>query len=169
MKKLIIPIFLLPSLLFSQDISNLKMKSYDGKKFIVKNNLNNDATIVLFWATWCLPCKKEFTAIQKLQKKYPDKNIRVITISKDTPRSLAKVKSFVKSHSYQFTYLIDPSGEVCSKLLINAVPHSFLVDKKGKVFYSHSGYRKGDEDKLEKELLKYWKKSIKEKAGEKRE
>ncbi|MBC8182984.1 TlpA family protein disulfide reductase [candidate division KSB1 bacterium] len=164
MNKLLLLIFLLPSLLLSQNISNLKMKSYDGKKFFMKNNLNNDATIVLFWATWCLPCKKEFTEIQKLQKKYPDKNIKVITISKDTPRSLAKVKSFVKSHSYKFTYLIDPSGEVCSKLLINAVPHSFLVDKNGKVFYSHSGYRKGDEAELERELLKYWKKPQKEKS-----
>ena len=171
MKKLLILLLflLLPSLLLSQNISNLKIRSYDGKKFIIKNNLNNDATIVLFWATWCLPCKKEFTEIQKLQKKYPDKSINVITISKDTPRSLAKVKSFVKSHSYKFTYLIDPSGEVCSKLLINAIPHSFLIDKKGKVFYSRSGYRKGDETKLEKEILKYWEKSKNEKAKGKSE
>ena len=91
------------------------------------------------------------------QSKYAKKNIKVITISKDTPRSLAKVKSFVKSHSYNFTYLIDPNGEICSKLLVNAVPHYFLVDKAGKVFYSHSGYRKGDEAEIENELLKYWK------------
>jgi len=164
MNKLLMLIFFLPSLLFSQDISNLKMKSYNGKKFFMKNNLNNDATIILFWATWCLPCKKEFTEIQKLQKKYANKNIKVITISKDTPRSLAKVKSFVKSHSYKFIYLIDPSGEVCSKLLVNAVPHCFLVDKRGKVFYNHSGFRKGDEVKMEKELLKYWQKTEKVKS-----
>ena len=57
-------------------------------------------------------------AIQNLQEKYPQKNIKVITISQDTPRSLAKVKSFAKSHRYNFTYLLDLNGDVSSKLLL---------------------------------------------------
>jgi len=156
MKKLILFILILPSVLISQDISKLKMKDVNGSEFIMKKHLDNDATIVLFWATWCIPCKKEFPEIQKLQQKYQQKNVKVITISQDNPRSLAKVKSFVKSHDYDFTYLLDANGEVSSKFLINSVPYLMLVDTTGTVIYSHSGYRKGDEQQLEKEMLNYW-------------
>ena len=156
MKRLIFIILLFPTLVLSQDLSKLELKDVAGKKFIMKEHLNNDATIVLLWATWCMPCKKEFPAIQNLQEKYPQKNIKVITISQDTPRSLAKVKSFAKSHRYNFTYLLDLNGDVSSKLLVNSIPFTMLVDTTGKVIYNHRGYRKGDEIELEKQILKLW-------------
>ena len=157
MKNLLLFFLLLPTVALSQDLSKLELQDVSGNKFIMKDHLNNDATIILFWATWCIPCIKEFPAIQNLRQKYPQKNIKVITISQDTPRSLVKVKSFVRSHSYDFTYLLDPNKEVSSKLLINTVPFSMLIDIDGKVKYSHSGYRKGDEEELEKQMIKLWK------------
>ncbi len=156
MKKLFLILLLLPTFLFAQDLSRLRLKDVKGKPFIMKNHLDNDATIILFWATWCIPCRKEFPAIDKLQKKFPDKKIKVITISKDSPRSLAKVKSFVRSHKYDFTYLTDPNGEISSRLLVNSIPYSMLVDRAGKVIYTHTGYRKGDELELEKKIKEYW-------------
>jgi len=164
MKKLVLLLFLVPSLIFSQDLSNLEFKDLSGNKFLIKDNLDNDATIVLFWATWCIPCKKEFPEIQKLVKKYPDKKISIITISQDTPRSLVKVKSYANTHDYGFIYLIDPEGIGSSKLMVNAVPHSMLLDKTGKVFYSHIGYRQGDEAELEKKMLDLWKQDSKGKT-----
>ena len=156
MKKLLIILLLIPVITVAQDLSKLELKDLSGKKFIMKNHLNNDATIILFWATWCLPCKKEFPAVQNLIEKHTDKKIKVITISQDTPRSLAKVKSFAKSHQYNFTYLLDPGGDISSKLLVNSVPYTFLLNAAGKVIYNHRGYRKGDEIELEKHIHKYW-------------
>lgn len=148
---------LLPVWLLAQDLSQLRLKDIDGKNFIMKEHLENDATLILFWATWCIPCREEFPAIDQLQKKYPDKKFKVITISQDSPRSLAKVKSFVKSQKFNFTWLTDPNGEISSKLLVNSIPHALLADRQGKVIYTHTGYRKGDELELEKKLLEYWK------------
>jgi thiol-disulfide isomerase/thioredoxin len=140
----------------AQDLSRIQMNDVDGKPFLFKEHLDNDATIVSFWATWCLPCKKEMPALQALKDKYPDKKIEIISISKDSPRSLAKVRSFVKSNNYNFVFLVDPDGTVSSDLLVNDIPFTMLLDKQGKVIFSHSGYKKGDEAELEKELLKYW-------------
>jgi len=154
MKKNLIILLFTPFILFSQNISNLKIQDVNGKTFVVKDHLEQDATIVLFWATWCIPCKKEFPAVHELIKKYPEKKIQVLAISKDTPRSLSKVKAFARTHDYNLTYLLDPTGEISSKLLVNLVPTSMLVDRTGKVIYSHTGYRKGDEAELEKEILK---------------
>jgi len=156
MKYLILLFLVIPAILFAQDVSKLELKDVDGQKFIMRDQLNHDATILIFWATWCLPCKKEFPAIQNLLEKHKDKKINVFAISQDSPRSLAKVKSFTKSHNYPFTYLLDLDGDVSKKLLINSVPYTLLVNSQGKVIYTHRGYSKGDELELEKQLLKYW-------------
>ena len=47
-----------------------------------------------------------------------------------------------------------------SKLLVNSVPFTMLVDTNGKVIYSHRGYSQGDEIELEKQIQKYWKQNI---------
>lgn len=140
----------------AQDISSIALKDVDGKMFRMSQHLGSDANIVLFWATWCLPCQKEFPEIQKLLEKYPDQDIRVFAISKDSPRSMAKVKSFIRKNDYDFMWLMDSDGAVSSNFMVDAIPHSFLADSSGTVHHSHTGYRKGDEQELENELLKLW-------------
>lgn len=154
MKKIILSLFLLPVVLLAQDISNLEMNDINGDLFIMQEHLNHDATIISFWATWCLPCKKEHPTLQELKKKYKNKDIQVILISRDSPRSLAKVKSYAKTHPFEFIYLLDPNGEISNQLLVTEVPYTMLVNRQGKVVFTHSGYRKGDEAELEKEIVK---------------
>ncbi|MEE4311849.1 MAG: TlpA disulfide reductase family protein [candidate division KSB1 bacterium] len=156
MKRLIILLLLIPVFAAGQDLSKIELHTLNGKKFNMNKNLDHDATVVLFWATWCLPCKKEFPAVQKLIEKFKDKDIQVLAVSTDSPRSQAKVKSFARMQKYDFTYLMDLKGEVTTKLLIKSVPHTLLLDRSGKVIYTHRGYRLGDEVELEKALMKMW-------------
>lgn len=153
---LFILFFCIIAVAFSKDVSSIKLKDVDGKMYVIKDHLNCDANIVLFWATWCLPCQKEFPEIQKIIDKYPEKEINVFAISKDSPRSMAKVKSFIRKHDYDFIWLLDSDGKVSSNYMVDAIPHSFLADASGTIIYTHTGYRKGDELDLEKELLKLW-------------
>lgn len=153
MKKLLF-LFLLPLFLSAQDIRHLELDDINGDLFIMQENLEYDATVISFWATWCLPCKKEHPALQQLKKDLSDYKIQIITISIDSPRSLAKVKKYVKSNNYDFTYLLDPSGDASRELLVNEVPYTLLADKNGKIVYKHSGYRQGDEEELKAEILK---------------
>ncbi|MBN1351445.1 TlpA family protein disulfide reductase [candidate division KSB1 bacterium] len=156
MKKIVLIILVTPIVLFSQNLSNLKFQNLSGNTVTIKDHLANDATIVLFWATWCIPCKEEFPVIQKLTQKYEDKKIKVIAISQDSPRSLAKVKSYTRTHDYGFMYLTDQKEIAKSKLLVTSVPFTMLLNKQGKVIYNHSGYLPGDEKELEQHILKLW-------------
>ncbi|KAA3611071.1 MAG: TlpA family protein disulfide reductase [Calditrichaeota bacterium] len=154
LKKIILVLFFVPLLSPAQNISHLTLNDINGESFSINENLDHDATVILFWATWCKPCKLEFPKVQKVLDRNEDIDIQVLTISQDSPRSLVKVKAFARSHKYDFTYLIDPDKEVGESLLVSVVPHSFLVNKKGEIVYSHVGYREGDEEVLEKEILK---------------
>ena len=153
MKKLLF-IFLLPILIYAQNVTQLELDDVNGDTFVLEENLDHDAVVISFWATWCLPCKKEHPALQQVKEEFADKDVLVIAISIDSPRSLAKVRNYVKSHKYDFTWLLDPSGETAQEMLVNEVPYTMLVDQSGKVVFTHSGYRKGDEAELKKEIRK---------------
>lgn len=153
MKKILF-IFILPLILLAQNVSQFELDDVSGDTFYMAENLEHDATVISFWATWCLPCKKEHPALQQMKKDLKEYDIQLITISIDSPRSLAKVKSYVKSNKYDFVWLLDPNGEVSQELLVKEVPFTMLVNKKGKVVYTHSGYRKGDEEHLKTEIHK---------------
>lgn len=155
----VLAIFVLPFLLQAQNIKSMELDDLNGNTFALKDHLDADATIVSFWATWCLPCQKEHPALQKLKESFKDKNIQIIAISTDSPRSLAKVKKYVRSHKkYKFVFLLDPDREFAQQLLVTEIPHTFVLDKEGNIIYTHTGYRLGDEKELSKVLKKYFEK-----------
>ncbi|MBD3225547.1 MAG: redoxin domain-containing protein [Caldithrix sp.] len=155
-KKLLLLTLFIPILLPAQSVKYLQLDDIDGKPFIFSENLDHDATIIVFWATWCAPCKKEFPALQALKEQYENKSIQIIAISEDSPRSLSKVKMFARSHSYDFKYLVDPNQEVGNDLLVKSVPFTMLVNREGEAVYTKSGYREGDEAELNKALQNLW-------------
>ncbi len=116
-------------------------------------------TVLSFWATWCVPCKKELTNIADLyeewQKKY---NMQIIAVSIDDSRSSTKVKPTVEGQRWGFEVLLDVNQDLKRQLNIQSVPFTVLVNESGKIVYTHSGYVEGDEYILEEELQKLTKK-----------
>ena len=154
MKKLFLILFLVPLFIHAQDVKSLELDDVNGDTFVMEDNLNYDATVISFWATWCLPCQKEHPALLEVQKELGADKVQFISISIDSPRSLAKVKSYVRSHKYPFIFLVDPSGEEAQQMLVNEIPYTMLVNREGKVVFRHTGYRKGDEQELKTEIEK---------------
>ena len=155
MKNIIYILILFPLILSAQNISRFSIQDVQGKNnYKLAENLDHDANIMIFWATLCKPCKLEFPKIQKLINAQKDLDIHVLAVSIDSPRSLAKVKAFVRTQKYDFTYLLDKDGELKTNLLVNAIPHTSIINSEGNIVYSHVGYREGDETVIENEILK---------------
>jgi len=161
MKKLLFPIFIfvLPFFSFSQEViqrlPQFELKDINGKTIKI-NELTKDGPVVIsFWATWCAPCKKELTAIHDL---YPDwqeeTNVTLVAVSIDDEKTKAQVPVYVNGKGWDFVVLLDPNGDFKRAMGVNIVPHTFLVDKKGNIVYTHNSYSPGDEEKLYQEILK---------------
>ena len=71
----------------------------------------------------------------------------------DTPRSLSKVKSFVKSQKFSFEVLSDPKSAVFRKLGGKVMPLVMIADTNGNIINRHIGYNPGDEKQLEQEII----------------
>jgi cytochrome c biogenesis protein CcmG/thiol:disulfide interchange protein DsbE len=143
-----------------QKLPEVTLSDVDGKKINVADlGKTGKLTVFSFWATWCIPCKKELTNIADLydewQKKY---NVQVVAVSIDDSRSAGKVKPYIESQKWTYQVLLDVNQDLKRAFNIQSVPFTVIVDATGKVVATHSGYVEGDEFVVEEELQKLVKK-----------
>jgi peroxiredoxin len=162
MKKLIL---LLATVLFvtnlalagdGDKIPSATIKKLDGSK-INSSTIANDGKpiIISFWATWCKPCKKELDAIAEDYEEWQkETGVKLIAISIDDIRSSAKVVTDVKTKGWKYDVYLDENQDFKRAMNVNNVPHTFLVNGKGEIVWSHNSYADGDEEKLYENVKK---------------
>ena len=110
-------------------IPDLKVRLLDGTSTTLHQLSQDGPLLIDFWATWCVPCKKVMKYLNQYHEKYADDNFKVLMINTDTPRSLGKVRGFIKSQDYSFNVGMDPNKVLSKKLNVMIMPTLILVDK----------------------------------------
>jgi cytochrome c biogenesis protein CcmG, thiol:disulfide interchange protein DsbE len=133
---------------------NFKLENVQGDYVSLKDELGDGPVLISFWATWCKPCIEEMTKYKDIYRDLKDKGLKVLAISIDDERTVAKVKPFVRSKNFPFPVLLDTNSEVARKYYAQNIPYSVLLDKSGNIVYTHLGYMKGDELKMKNKIEK---------------
>ena len=147
---------LITASLVAQDrtLPNIKVKTLSGKSINIQSVENDGNPIVIsFWATWCKPCKKELNTIAEIYEEWQDETgVKLVAVSIDDARSMSKVAPYVNSADWDYEVYLDPNRELARSLNVSTVPHTFLLNGKGKIVWEHKGYIDGDEIELLKEI-----------------
>ena len=120
------------------------------QKQIELSKYHGKVVFIDFWASWCQPCRKSFTWMNKMQSLYGSEGFKVIAINLDESR--AKADEFLQQIPANFDVAFDPQGNTAEAYKIKAMPSSYLIDKNGKVVHANLGFRGNDEDKLETKI-----------------
>lgn len=116
-------------------------------------------TLINFWATWCVPCKKEIKNVRKnLDQWHKDAEFNYVTISIDEVRAEGLVRTYAKSQGWDFPYYIDSNSDLKRSLNFQTVPYTVIIDKDGKIAYTHQGYEEGAEVEVFKKIVELSKK-----------
>ena len=135
----------------SIDLKNLEGMTVNPLDIVGKGN----PTVICFWATWCSPCKRELNNYMDYYVDWQEENgVEIIAVSIDDSRSMSRVAPFVTSSGWEYEVLLDPGRDFARAMQVINVPHTFLVNGKGEVVWTHNNYSEGDEDELYEELLK---------------
>jgi peroxiredoxin len=108
------PGFTLPDL----ERGKVSLKDFRGKLLMLN-----------FWASWCVPCREEMPAMERLYQKYRDHGFVILGVNvKDDKKSAI---SFVRELKITFPIGFDPNGDV--GLLYGAwgLPATYLIDANG--------------------------------------
>ncbi len=149
--------------LAAQDLTSVdfRLRDVDGNDFSFQKyleNVRNDgakgAVLISFWAMWCEPCKQEMKSLVQVYEKYKDRNFHYLAVNLDNPRSLAKVKAYVRAQKLPYDFLLDPNSEVFKKLNGQSMPYSLIISQDGKLVAKRTGYIAGDENEIEEDIKK---------------
>lgn len=86
--------------------------------------------LVNIWATWCLPCRQEMPAMEKLYKELGPKGFKIAAVSIDEGDTKDVLK-FADEFKLTFDILHDGDGSVQKAFQTYMYPESFLLDRNG--------------------------------------
>lgn len=133
----------------SAELPNTSIKDLKTGRKVAFNSIvtPGKVTVISFWATWCVPCKKEIKNFnEKLPAWQKDTDFEYITVSMDESKAEGLARSYAKSQGWGFNYFIDPNNDLKRSMNFQNVPYTIIIDKDGKVVWSHSGYEEGGEE-----------------------
>ena len=131
-------------------LPSVQLKDLEGKT-VNTAELSNDGKpfVISFFATWCKPCNRELKAIHEQYADWQEETgMKVIAVSIDQAQNINKVKPMVDGEGWEYEVLLDPNSEFRRAMGVQMIPHVFIIDGKGKIAESRSGYTDGAESHL---------------------
>jgi peroxiredoxin len=101
-----------------------------GDSVRLRTEYADQVTLVNIWATWCIPCRTEMPAMERLYQLYGPKGFRIAAVSIDEG-GVEDVQAFAREFNLTFDILHDATGEIQRSYQTTGVPESFLLDRNG--------------------------------------
>lgn len=96
--------------------------------------------ILNFWATYCIPCRKEMPDLAAIQNQYAALGVQVIGAAADDTNALSKVRQFIKDTKLNFPVWIGATATDMERLgLGSALPGTLVIGRDGKIIASIRG------------------------------
>lgn len=137
-----------------KNLKNYNKKRVDNKKLTIPLLIDNKGKktevldikfkkhLVVFWASWCGPCRQEIPSLKKMYSKYKN-NIEFVSISIDEKNTLWQ-KALDKEQMSWKQLLVNEESKEFEPIeilfqLSPSIPYIALVDNNMKVIKSHVG------------------------------
>jgi thiol-disulfide isomerase/thioredoxin len=96
--------------------------------------------ILNFWATYCIPCRKEMPDLAAIQNEFGSLGVQVIGVNTDDAEDRKKVRQFVKETKLNFPIWLGGSMEHMTRFgLGGALPGTVIIGRDGRIVKSISG------------------------------
>jgi len=112
------------------DLPEIAFSDADGK---TKSLADWRGKVVLLniWATWCVPCREEMPALDKLETKLGGKDFEVVAVNIDKGGPEKPAAFLKETGATKLALYTDPSGKLFSKLKAVGMPTTLVIDRNG--------------------------------------
>lgn len=110
-------------------------------RFRLEEHLGERPIVILFWATWCAPCRQELPLYQQLYERYRDDGLVVVAISMDGSNTVAQAGPMARRLGLTFPVVSDLDTSVTSRINPRrAAPFSVWIDRSGRIVREREGF-----------------------------
>ena len=128
------------------------MRTLSGDSFSVAS-ARGHVLVLNVWATWCIPCRQEMPALERLYESLKERGLQVVGVSTDASEGTfgpwgekgGDVEAFVQQLGLTFPIVHDGKRTVEPLYLVQGLPTTFVIDKNGRIAKKVLGARKWDD------------------------
>lgn len=114
---------------------DFSLPDLDGKERSI-SEWDGRVLIINFWATWCVPCKREIPLLNEIDAEHEDMDLQVLGIAIDTPDN---VRKYMAATPMRYPSLVEADrGQDVVALFTSdpmVLPYTVFVDHAGRVFW----------------------------------
>jgi thiol-disulfide isomerase/thioredoxin len=114
--------------------TELTFNAPDGRP-ISLSDFRGRTVLLNLWATWCVPCRLEMPALDRLQAKFGGSQFEVVAINIDTARLERRQAFLTEAGVKSLAFYADPKADVFQTLKragkVVGLPTTILIDPKG--------------------------------------
>lgn len=131
---------------------NLRLKSMDDEIIDIKD-LKGKVVVVNFWATWCPPCRREMSSLEKLHLAMLGKKVVVLAVN--VGEDIDTVFPFLGDidPSPSFPILFDSDAKVLNNWKVRGLPTTYIINPKGHIVYRAVGGREFDHPSIKQTII----------------
>jgi thiol-disulfide isomerase/thioredoxin len=90
--------------------------------------------VLNFWATWCIPCRKEMPDLAAIQNEYAALGVQVIGAGADTLADRSKVLQFAKETRINFPVWLGATTDDMKRFGLGpSLPGTAIIGRDGKI------------------------------------
>jgi peroxiredoxin len=93
-------------------------------------SLQGKVVLLNFWATWCLECRSEMPAFERLHRELSAQGLAVMGIN--AREGTATIREYAEELGLTFRLILDPSGKINSTYGVIGLPTTFLIARDGR-------------------------------------
>ncbi len=113
------------------DLAEFSFADKDGGTKTLKD-FAGKVVLLNIWATWCVPCREEMPALDKLEAKLGGKDFAVVAVNIDKggpDKAAAFLQETGVTHLPLYT---DPDGKLFATLKAVGMPTTLIIDREGR-------------------------------------
>jgi thiol-disulfide isomerase/thioredoxin len=114
----------------AKPVAALDFKDGDGQVRSLAD-FNGKVVVLNLWAAWCVPCRKEMPALDRLQAALGGRNFAVVPLSIDRGGRETVAKFYVEIGIRELPVYTDTSGEALRALGAVGLPTTLVLDRAG--------------------------------------
>jgi thiol-disulfide isomerase/thioredoxin len=117
-----------PNLALQQMAPAFTVTALDGSRFNL-DQMNGRVVLIDFWATWCVPCRKELPHIKEIAKDFAGQPLVILSISWDEDEHTWK--DFIRKNGMTWPQYHDANHRLGQLFQIEGLPSYFTIDSEG--------------------------------------
>lgn len=122
----------------SQRAADFAMPDLASGESISLIDFREKIVVLNVWASWCLPCRKEASALQAAWEEYRGRGVQFLGSNYQDDRDAAR--AFVREFGITYPSVFDPSGRLAVDYGFFGLPSTFVIDGSQRIRFRFTGY-----------------------------